>query len=192
MRLGFAASPAWCSMSSASRWLQSRYQGRRRASRANGSPISASSSDERPTKSRRSSAARCPSGANSGRQAARRVPLAPSGYAYFHNAENIVESLWRALCSGILTLAVSRRGKKGRLCRGVEPGSRKSPGDLRQTRLEPKRVGLAASPSARDQREEGHEAQPKRRPNQAGPRAGARCCSVKKELLSLEEPRRVE
>src|SRR6202046_1760486 len=31
----------------------------------------------------------------------------------FHNAENIVESLWRALCSGILTLAVSRRGNKG-------------------------------------------------------------------------------
>src|ERR1700733_2990072 len=189
MRLGFAASPGWCSMSSASRWLQSRYRGRRRASRANGSPISARSCDERPMKSRRSSAARCPSGANSGRQAAKRVPLAPSGYAYFHNAENVVESLWRALCSGILTLAVSRRVKKGRLRRGMEAEAqvaRRFAPEAPQGELALQLREAHVITVRRDSRRNQNDGQTVGAPGRYS------ASQRKKELLSLEEPRRVE
>jgi hypothetical protein len=74
------------------------------------------------------------------------------GCANFHNAENVIEPLWRALCSGILISVVTLRLKRG-IC--VEAGSRsraQADRDLRQRRLARRRVHhLAASRGARDQ-----------------------------------------
>jgi hypothetical protein len=63
------------------------------------------------------------------------------GCAHFHNAENVVEPLWRALCSGILMLPQSF-GAKGAFASRLGSRSRAQvagrfalKGDLRQGEL---------------------------------------------------------
>lgn len=162
-------------MSSASRWLQSRYRGRRHASRANGSPISARSCDERPTKSRRSSAVRCPSGANSNRRAAsesysRRACLfPPAGRTYFSRQAGLFPqcgkccrvSLANALFGYLDFGCIPVGAQKGCLRRGMEAGAAEVARRFARRRLAPGRVGVAVSRSAREHGWEEQQAQPR-------------------------------
>jgi hypothetical protein len=62
------------------------------------------------------------------------APVCLAKRAYFHDAENVVEALWRALCSGIVILVATLRLKIwGHLRRGIgAEAASVAKGDLRQ------------------------------------------------------------